>query len=240
MPAIGSNPNSTLTGPSANQAPAPQPAPAPPTTAAAAPNNMGACDPFNNPEVYDRIIFGGVTSPGRCLVGEFVREYKFDTKEGKGTAGATSTLTNVPPAKGKITFWVWTAAQFVAWDAFVALLKQYPTKGAVNAAAIYYPTLADIDVAQVTTTKISNWVPVNPGAPDGYWTRWVEFMEYAPPPPISITSTPTTAVENAEKVAAGAEGGGSQPDPNAQDQAEVQGLLGQLQQPAGSAGPGGA
>ena len=65
-------------------------------------------------------------------------------------------------------------------------------------------------------------------------------MEYAPPPPISIPSTPTTAVENAEKVAAGAEGGGSQPDPNAQDQAEVQGLLGQLQQPAGSAGPGGA
>jgi hypothetical protein len=197
---------------------------------------MGACDPFNNAEVYDRIVFGGISSPARCSVGEFVREYKFDTKEGKGTAGAVSTLTGLPPAKGKVTFWAWEASHFVAWDSYVALLKQYPTKGAVNAATIYYPTLADIDVSQVTTTKISNWVPTNPDAPNGYWTRWVEFMEYCPTPSENITSTPSNAVENAEEVAQGATGEAAQGDPNAQAQAEVAQLMQQLQQPSGSQG----
>ena len=185
---------------------------------------LGGCDPYNNPTAWDHITFGGKASPGRCVVGEFTRKYEFDTKKGKGTAGAVSTLTGLPPAKGKVMFWVWEASQFAEWDDFIALLKQYPTKGAVNAAAISYPTLADIDVSQVTTTEISSWVPTNPDAPDGTFTRWVEFLEYYPPPPVNITSTPATAVEDVEQVE-------QQTDPNAAAQAEVASLLAQLTAP---------
>lgn len=183
------------------------------------PGAMGACDPFNNPEVYDSITFGSSTSPGHCQVGVFARKYKFDTKEGKGTAGAVSTLTGLPPAKGKVKFWAWMAQHFADWDAFVALLKQYPTKGAVNAAAIYYPTLADIDVVQVTTTEIENWQHEG----GGYWSRSVEFLEYAPPPPVSVTSTPSTAVENVDP--------NSGPTPADDTQSETQQFLNQVVSP---------
>ena len=188
-----------------------------------APGAMGIVDPFNNPQVYDSITFGSVQSPGHCEVqDDWTREYKMDTKEGKGAGGATSTLTGLPPAKGKVKFWAWMASHFVEWDSFIVLLKQYPTKKAINAAAIYYPTLADIDVAQVTTTKISIWKHEG----GGYWSRWVEFLEYAPPPPVSVVSTPTTAVENVDP---GTGGTGSGQTPAEQDQAEIGSLMQELQ-----------
>lgn len=189
-----------------------------------APNAMGACDPFNFPTVYDAIKFGGMLSPGHCQVGGFSRKYNFDSKSGKGAAGAVSTLTGLPPAKGKVKFWAWMASHFVQWDSFIALLKQYPTKQAVNAATIYYPTLADIDVNQVTTTEIEIWTHEG----GGYWSRSVEFLEYYPPPPVSVTSTPSTAIENADPNAGGT---GSGQTPADQDQAEIASLLQQVQQP---------
>jgi hypothetical protein len=189
-----------------------------------APSVMGSCDPFNFPTVYDVITFGSVDSPGHCKVSGFKRAYKFDTKEGKGTAGATSTLTGLPPAKGKVKFWAWMASHFVQWDSFVVLLKQYPTKQAVNAASFYYPTCADIDVNQVTTTEIGIWEDEG----GGYWAREVEFLEYAPTPPVSVTSTPTTAVENVDPNAGGS---GSGQTPAEQDQAEIANLLAQVQAP---------
>jgi hypothetical protein len=191
------------------------------------PNNLGSCDPWHYPSVYDSINFGGVRSPGRCVVGEFVRKYEFDTKRGKGVAGGVSTRTGLPPAKGRVVFWAWEPSHFTAWDAFVALLKQYPELGAVNAATIYYPTLADIDVSQVTVAEISSWVPTSPESPNGMWTRWVEFLEYYPPPKKDISSTPTTAVENVEEVE-------QQEDPNSVGQNEAASLLQQLQQPGGT------
>ena len=184
-----------------------------------APGAMGAADPFNFPQIYDQIVFGSVASPGHCQVSGWSRKYKMDVKEGKGTAGAVSTLTGLPPARGKVKFWAWMAIHFVQWDSFVALLKQYPTKKAINAATIYYPTLADIDVNQVTTTEIEAWTHEG----GGYWSRTVEFLEYFPPPPVSVTSTPTTAVQNADQPTG--------QDPHAQDQAEIQSLLAQVQAP---------
>ena len=217
-------PTTTLTGPSATQTPAAQPY-TPPAAQTPPPNALGTCDPFNNPDQWSVITFGGTKSPGKCVVGEFTRKYKFDTKEGKGTAGAISTLTGLPPANGKITFWMWQASQCPEWDSFVALLKQYPTKGAVNSATIYHPALADIDITQVTTTEISSWVPTNPEAPDGYFTRWIELLEFNPPPPINITDTPSAPSEGTPPPASN--------DPNAADQAELAALQQQLQQPQG-------
>jgi hypothetical protein len=186
-----------------------------------APLLLSAADPWNNPTAWDVIQFGGVTSPGICEVGEFNREYEFDTKKGKGAAGAVSTLTGLPPAKGKVKFWLWMASHATQWDAFVAILKQYPTKQAVNAATIYHPGLAFIDVNQVTVTKIGS--PVKEGG-GPFLSITVDFLEYAPPPAVSITSTPITAVQEADPNV-------NAPDPNAAQEANVAALLAEFQQP---------
>ena len=88
----------------------------------------GALNPIDNPQAWDVIIVGGVASPGVCSVTGFKRECEWDVKKGKGTVGATLTYVQKPPATGQFKFTLWTAAHFVAWEAFRALLKYDPTK----------------------------------------------------------------------------------------------------------------
>lgn len=92
-------------------------------------------DPITNPDVFDRVIFGKLATPGKCLVEGWSRDNEYDIKVGRGTAGATETLKGQPPAKGKFTFWAWTAEHFRAWTPILALLKYKPGKGAAQTTA---------------------------------------------------------------------------------------------------------
>lgn len=86
-------------------------------------------DPTTHPEAYDTVIFARtLKTPGKCKVEGFNRENEYDIKTGKGTKGATETLKGQPPAKGKITFWTWTAAQRQAWTPILEALKFDPSK----------------------------------------------------------------------------------------------------------------
>lgn len=86
-------------------------------------------DPEDDTEAYDHVIFAkDMRTPGRCKVEGFSRDCEYDHKKGKGVKGSTSTLKGLPPAKGKITWWTWTAAQRRDFNRFVELFKFDPSK----------------------------------------------------------------------------------------------------------------
>lgn len=145
------------------------------------------------------VTIAGVDSPGVIPKGGISgadREYKYDTKAGKGTKGATSTFVAIEPAKFSIKFLLWDDGtlgtgrnHFEEWDAFVPLLKYDPTKKAAQAFTIFHPGLASIDINSVVTTKLG--MPVDEG--EGLWSVTVEFLEYFPASKTSVVSTPKGA-----------------------------------------------
>ncbi len=150
---------------------------------------LGQLNPLDNPQVWDVVVISGVTSPGvikEGSLGDWKRTHDFDVKKGKGTLGATVTFTNKPPAEGTITFMLWLAEHFAAWDAFLPLLKYDPTKKTVTAVDIYHPALDAIDVSSVVCTKIGNLVHEG----KQLYSITVDFLEYFPTPAQSAVSTP--------------------------------------------------
>lgn len=152
-------------------------------------------NPLDSPQVYDVIEIGGIVSPGICRVRGFKREQTWDVKKGKGVRGSTSTLVQFPPAKGTITFFLWTAAHFTAWALFRPLFLYDPTKKAVQALDIWYPTLLDINISSVVTDDISAIEPVS-DPPDGLFQVIVSLHEYFPPAKKSAVSTPSGSQSN--------------------------------------------
>lgn len=182
----------------------------------------GAVDPITNPEAWHVIEIGQSVSPGVCKIGEFKRAFQWDVKKGKGTLGGTITFVGRPPAKGTITFYLWTPDHFVAWDLFRPLLKYDPTKQAVQAVDIYHPSLADVDIHSVVVENIGNIMHEG----QGLYSIQVDYLEYFPPPKTSAVGTPTGSSANAG--GKGTKGGaaGDPPDPVADaQQKEIAALM---------------
>lgn len=211
-------------------------------------------DPTTTPDAFDYVVFNDtLKTPGRCRVTGWDRPVEYDHKKGKGTAGAEQTLKGLPPAKGKIEFWTWTAGQRKEWDEILDALKFDQTKlgtGTPSTAAtssttsstssvptgqvtgipaagqaqsaftgntpqssstasqpaplssafaisIFYPTLADIDIAFVLPPeKLGAWEP--DGDDFSYMKRTIDFVEFTGQPPAkSIAATPTGSVDPA-------------------------------------------
>ena len=143
--------------------------------------------PLSNPQSWDVIQVGQQTSPGLCTLSGFKRANEWDVKKGKGTIGGTVTYVARPPAKGTITFQLWTEQHFTQWLAFLPLLKYDPTKKAVQAIDLYHPTLTMIDMTSFVTENVG----AIEHAGNGLYTVVVDFLEYAPPPKASAVSTPS-------------------------------------------------
>ncbi len=181
-------------------------------------------NPIDNPQVYDVIQLGTMTSPGLCVVSGFKRKNTWDTKLGKGVKGGTSTLTNIPPVSGTIKFYLWEARHWDEWELFRPFFKHDPTKKKVQAIDIYYPTLAKIDIKSVVCEDISAEEPEGLGK----WSITVSLLEYLPPAKKPVTGTPSGS--------GGGSGGkappGAPPDPVADaQQKEIQRLLLEAQKP---------
>lgn len=187
---------------------------------------MSVTNPIADPQGYDNVKIGGIFNPGIIAKGGitgFKREQTWDVKTGKGVKGATETLTALPPAKGSIKFLLWTAFHFEAWDdIFRATFKYDPTKKTKQAVDIDHPALAKLDIFSVVTESIGVETPEG----DGLWSITVELLEFLPPPPKTITSTPSGSTANGGK--AGASGKSDDPIADAQ-QAEIKKLLAEAQ-----------
>jgi hypothetical protein len=172
-------------------------------------------NPIAMPQDYDVVKIGGVECPGICVLSGFKRDTEWDVKKGKGTKGGTATLSQLPPAKGSIEFFLWTAFHFEAWDAiFRARFLYDPTKKTVNAVDIYHPALSVIDIYSVVTESIG---PVVHKGKQLY-SITVELLEYLPPPKKTATGTPTGS--NSKGGGAGKTGKSNDPIADAQ-QAEI-------------------
>jgi hypothetical protein len=162
------------------------------TRPSAADQGSSLLDPITNANAWHFVLIANQRSPGIvAAVDGFERETGWDVKKGKGAAGAQLTQTTQPPAKGKIVFHAWEPIHFTQWAAYLPILRYTPGKAASQAVAIYYPSLADLGINSVVISKISPLKHIGRGK----YERFVEMIEWTPPPKKSIVSSPTKAVE---------------------------------------------
>jgi hypothetical protein len=150
---------------------------------------VGALNPIEQPDAWNTVRIQGMDTPGKCEVKGFSRKVDWDTKVGKGTAGATETVKGLPPAEGTIDFWAWEIAHFAVWDALLTEILFDPTKQTKQANSIFHPALADIGVSSVNVEEIGQWEHEG----GTLFRRTLKLLEFAPPPAASATQTPTGA-----------------------------------------------
>ncbi len=185
-------------------------------------------NPILYPEIWDKIFIGQVQSPGVCEVKGFSRAYKWDSKGGKGSQGATSTYVERPVSTGTVRFQLWEESHFDEWERFQALLEFDPTKKTVTAVDLYHPTPANNNINAVVTDDIGDLTHVG----KGLYEITVTFREYAPPPKKNASGTPSGA-----KSTQGGTTPGAPPDPIADaQQKQIADLLAQAGQPSPRSG----
>ncbi len=155
-------------------------------------------DPIKNSNLWHQFQLKGVLSPGFILKGGtkgFKRKTGWDEKKGKGTQGATLTLTSQPPAKGTFVLQLFTPEHFSAWDTFVSdVLSIDPKQQQAQGLAIYHPALSSIGV---TTVVVSHYTaPEHMGK--GMYHVEIDLIEWVSPPPINVTSTPSSTAADAD------------------------------------------
>ena len=149
-------------------------------------------NPLENAGDFDAIYIGGTRSPGVIAVNGiegFRRKTKWDKKLGKGSKGAVSTLTQEPPAEGRITFLLWLPHHWDDWATFLPLLQYTPDKGAEQAVSVYHPELYALGISALVTEEIGLITHLGRGR----YERIVQFHEWQQPPAVSIVETPSAA-----------------------------------------------
>lgn len=157
---------------------------------------LSLLDPIKNPDVYDSITIAGIRSPGLAQVQSVSRSYSWDVKVGKGAFGSTTTFTGRVPAEFSVLFTLWRSAHFAQWSRLCSRLKYNPAKirynietrwvSGVDAVDIFHPSLAQLDINAVVVKKINGLTHKGKGV----WNTSIEFLEWFPPPKISVVSTP--------------------------------------------------
>lgn len=188
-------------------------------------------NPLKFPAEWDKFRIGSVRSPGVCVVGKAKRAHEWDEKRGKGVQGGTLTYQGIKLAHIPVKIMLWRTPgvtgpndpdDFADWEAFIPLLEYDPTKQVLKALDIYYPSLPDIKVFNVVCEGIGNVTPTAPGST--LYEVEIDLIQYAPPPPVNVTTTPTGAATNAKPPS-------GEPAPVSADITAEQ-LLAQLQQAA--------
>ncbi len=155
-------------------------------------------DPIKNSNLWHAFTLKGISSPGTIAKGGhkgFKRETGWDVKKGKGTKGATLTLTSQPPAKGSFTLQLFTTQDFADWDAFVLnVLSIDPEIQKATGLAIYYPGLSSIGVTEVVVAHYT--APEHMGK--GMYHVTIDLVEWSQPPPANVTSTPDSTSPDAD------------------------------------------
>ena len=176
-------------------------------------------DPYASPEAWDYVRVAGTMSPWIATVEEFTRKWDFDEKHPKGGKGSYLTFTGNHFARGSIEFWLLAGpdpsspiganyTHLSDWYKYSLLFKYDPTKTIATPVDIYHPSLAMIGVTSIVCEDIHN--PVRRSI--GLYSVKVSMIEWGPPPPVSVVSTPVASRPNPP--AGGAKGPpGTVPDP---------------------------
>lgn len=137
---------------------------------------------FDNEDLYNSIVLGGVTSPGQVTLSGHDRKVTWDVKAGPSLNGASMTLKAIPPIEFTATFYLIRDAytntdDFAAWPAFRKVIDSTVVGTSPKALDVYHPDLADNDIKSVVKSSV--------GAPKydgkGGATIEVKFQEYRAP-----------------------------------------------------------
>ncbi len=180
-------------------------------------------NPIEHAGAWSYFTIAGVRSPGaipRNGVHGFDRITGWDKKKGKGTAGATLTLTDFPPAEGAFLIQLWDPIHFALWKVFRSLLKYTPGKKpgsatAADALDIYYPSLADNEIKSVVTHKVSPSRHMG----NGLYVVQIDLIEWRNPPVASVVATTATSRTD------GGKSPGKPPNPFADRQAQLKAAM---------------
>lgn len=154
-------------------------------------------NPRSNSQLWTCFVLGGIASPGTIARGGvrgFKRETGWDKRRGKGTQGATLTLTTQPPSEGSFLLQLisgWDnlgkpSTDFEDWDAFVAgALAIQPAKQQANGLPIFYPGFTSIGLTAVVVVDYSP--PMHVGK--GLYIVEIKLCEWQKPPAVSIVQT---------------------------------------------------
>lgn len=152
-------------------------------------------DPEHGAELWGRLRFGTVVSPGVCKLSGPGLVVGWDIQDSTASAGATTKRKNEPLKKFSAEFDLsnetdeFGFSDFDRWDDFQAFLESLipPNKKPV-AAAVYHPDLARVHITAVTLESIG--LVVLDGRGGGKVT--VSFIEHRPPKPLKpVASTKT-------------------------------------------------
>lgn len=174
---------------------------------------------WDNEDLYNVILLGGQTSPGKVTLSGHNRKVTWDVKEGQGISGATTTLKSIPPIEFTASFYLlYDVAQglndFDAWPAFQALIDATVASSTPSAIDIYHPDLASQvpPITSVVKSEVGGFVYDGKGGA----TIAVKFQEYRPPKAKGGTTS-------------GSKSGPKQDDPNADVKAQLNNILNQYQ-----------
>lgn len=153
-------------------------------------------DPIKNSNLWHKFQLKGANSPGTIPKGGvkgFKRETGWDKKKGKGTQGATLTLTSAPPCEGTITLQLFTPQDFVDWDSFVSqVLSINPAQQKAEGLAIFYPAFSSVGL---TTVVVEYYTPLE-HVGKGMYHADIKLCEWQRPPATNITSTASSTAQD--------------------------------------------
>ncbi len=164
---------------------------------AAARGTSATINPIDYPDAWNHFVIASKPSPG-CIapggVSGFKRETGWDKKKGKGSVGASLSVTSYPPAEGSFAVQLWRPEHFRQWAEFAELLQYDPAKAIKDRPAVdlYYPSLADLKIGSVVTKSVS---PITHMGKKLYVVT-VELIEWRIVPAVSIVATPTSSKNN--------------------------------------------
>lgn len=190
-------------------------------------------NPYDAPEMYDRIVLGQSLSPGVVKLSGHDRDKDWDVKKAKGQVGASSSLNGEPVGEFTATFtlvkdYETGVDEISEWDAFQRVIESTVNGQRPVALPIYHPDLARNRFTEVSAKKIGGMVHDGKGGA----TVVVQFLEYRPPKPKPVTratggqTSSTIGVIVPSQVAKP-----PKPDPNAAAKAELAALLREARTP---------
>lgn len=170
--------------------------------------------PIEFDEVYDRIVLGGIRSPGFVTITGHQRKINWDVKAAKGLAGASTTLKDIPPIEFTCEFYLADAEDYEQWPEFLELINSTVAGPTPKALDIYHPDLVEQGIKSVV--KASTEGTKHDGK--GGAIKVVKFQEYFPPKKAKGNGGVNSSASKKKK-----------DDPNADLKAELNALVNQYQ-----------
>lgn len=144
----------------------------------------------------DYIVLGGLKSPGRARIVNAADPRKWDKRVGYGLSGAYLVYVSDELPTFSVMIDLTTAADFVAWIAFAAILEK-PKKGVrpSKALGIQHPLLAlpPLRITEVVVADVSQFVLDE----FGMYTCEIKLIRWGKPQP--ILTKPTAAIPGVAK-----------------------------------------